>query len=147
MTLGSGAWHSEQNASETEPMRFIQMWIRPADRGLPPSAEQKVFTVEDRADRLLRIIGPEGGEAVLVHQDASVFVSAVSAGRSVDHAFREGTGGYLYVISGAITLGGERLSTGDAATISDEPSIEITAEEASELILVETRLDGPGWTR
>ena len=103
MTLGEGAWHSEQNASETEPMRFIQMWIRPAERGLPPSAEQKVYTVEDRTDRLLRIIGPEGGEAVLVHQDASVFVSALSVGQSVRHEVREGTGGYLYVISGAIS--------------------------------------------
>jgi redox-sensitive bicupin YhaK (pirin superfamily) len=147
MTLGAGAWHSEQNASETEPMRFIQMWIRPAERGLPPSAEQKVFTVEDRTDRLLRIIGPEGGEAVLVHQDASVLVSALSAGKSVQHAFREGAGGYLYVISGSIALREERLQTGDAATIAEETSIELAAEEPSELILVETRLDGPGWTR
>jgi redox-sensitive bicupin YhaK (pirin superfamily) len=147
MTLGAGAWHSEQNASETEPMRFIQMWIRPAERGLPPSAEQKVFTVEDRTDRLLRIIGPEGGEAVLVHQDASVLVSALSAGKSVQHTFREGTGGYLYVISGSIALREERLQTGDAATIAEETSIELAAEEPSELILVETRLDGPGWTR
>ena len=75
-----------------------------------------------------------------------MFVSALSAGRSVRHEFRDGTGGYLYVISGAISLGGERLAAGDAARISDEPSIEIGAEEASELILVETRLDGPGWT-
>src|SRR5438552_614517 len=39
MTLGSGAWHSEQNASDTEPMRFIQMWIVPAARGLTPGVE------------------------------------------------------------------------------------------------------------
>ncbi|HEX9312883.1 MAG TPA: pirin family protein, partial [Actinomycetota bacterium] len=56
MTLGSGAWHSEQNASDTEPMRFIQMWIMPRERGLAPSVEQRVFTKEDRTDRLLRII-------------------------------------------------------------------------------------------
>jgi len=147
MTLGAGAWHSEQNASETEPMRFIQMWIRPAERGLPPSAEQKVFTADDRSDRLLRIIGPEGGDAVLVHQDASVFVSSLSPGRSIRHEFREGTGGYLYVISGSMVLGEDRLDTGDAATIADEPSIEIAAEAHCELILVETRLDGPGWGR
>ena len=42
MTLGAGAWHSEQNASETEPMRFIQMWIRPAERGLPPGRAEGV---------------------------------------------------------------------------------------------------------
>ena len=44
MTLGSGAWHSEQNASGTEAMRFIQMWILPAEPGLTPGVEQKVFT-------------------------------------------------------------------------------------------------------
>ena len=44
MTLGSGALHSEQNASQTEPMRFIQIWIMPAERGLAPGVEQKVFT-------------------------------------------------------------------------------------------------------
>src|SRR5205823_4841271 len=85
MTLGSGAWHSEQNASQDEPMRFIQMWIMPAERGLPPSVEQKVFTREDRTDRWLRIISGDDGESVRVHQDASVFVSSLSAGTSVEH--------------------------------------------------------------
>src|SRR5947209_10521481 len=66
MTLGSGSWHSEQNASDTEPMRFIQMWIVPGDRGLPPSVEQRVFTREERTDRLLRVVSGEGGNAVLV---------------------------------------------------------------------------------
>ena len=70
MSLGSGSWHSEQNASETEPMRFIQMWIMPREQGLQPSVEQKVFTKDDRAGRLLRIISGDGGEAVSVHQDA-----------------------------------------------------------------------------
>ena len=61
MTLGAGAWHSEQNASETEPMRFIQIWILPDTPSLPPAVEQRVFTQEDRTNRLLKVIGPEGG--------------------------------------------------------------------------------------
>ena len=90
MTLGRGAWHSEQNASETEPMRFIQMWIMPAERGLEPGVEQKVFTEEDRTDRLLKAISGDGGDAVLVHQDAHVFVSqaATRASRSTHDARR-----------------------------------------------------------
>jgi quercetin 2,3-dioxygenase len=83
MTLGRGAYHSEQNASETEPMRFIQIWIMPAERGLPPGVEQKVFTTEDRTDTLLKAISGDDGDAVLVHQDAHVFVSRMNAGRSV----------------------------------------------------------------
>src|SRR5919106_238609 len=61
MTLGSGAWHWEQNASETEPMRFIQMWILPNERGLSPDLEQQVFGEADRTDRLLEVVSPDGG--------------------------------------------------------------------------------------
>src|SRR5207302_8062999 len=99
MTLGSGAWHSEQNASDTDPMRFIQMWIMPKQRGLPPSVEQRVFTKQDRTDRLLKIIsGPEReDQAVLVHQDTAVYVSSFSGGQSVEHRFRSNAGAYLYL--------------------------------------------------
>jgi redox-sensitive bicupin YhaK (pirin superfamily) len=141
MSLGRGAWHSEQNASETEPMRFIQMWILPREGGLEPSVEQKVFTKEDRTGRLLRVLSPEGGEAVLVHQDASVYVSSLPTGGSVSHKVGREYGVYLYLIEGAIRLGGEGLRTGDAAKIEDESEITVEAEQPSELIMVEVRLD------
>ena len=48
-------------------MRFIQMWM-PSELGLEPGVEQKVFTEEDGTDRLLKVIGGDGGDAVLVHQ-------------------------------------------------------------------------------
>jgi quercetin 2,3-dioxygenase len=140
MTLGSGAWHSEQNASETEPMRFIQIWIMPAERGLTPGVEQKVFTTEDRTNRLLKTISGEGGEAVLVHQDAAMYVCRLEAGRTVEHGFEPDQGGYLYVIEGAVRVDGEAMATGDAARIVAEPRIEIAAEDTSELIMVEVRL-------
>ena len=142
MSLGYGSWHSEQNASDTEPMRFIQMWIMPRERGLEPSVEQKTFTKADRADRLLRAISPEGGEAVLVHQDASVYVSALSAGKTLEHRFEPDTGGYLYVIEGAAKLNGESLGSGDAAAVRQEDLLAIEAEEPTELIMVEVRV-GP----
>jgi redox-sensitive bicupin YhaK (pirin superfamily) len=140
MTLGRGAFHSEQNASETEPMRFIQMWIVPAERGLEPGVEQKVFTVEDRTDRLLRAISGDGGEAVLVHQDAHVFVARVNPGVEVAHELVAGRGLYLYVIEGGADVVGERMVTGDAARISVERVVTIRAKEATELIAVDVAL-------
>jgi redox-sensitive bicupin YhaK (pirin superfamily) len=137
MTLGSGANHSEQNASETEPMRFIQMWIIPAERGLPPGVEQKVFTEQDRSDRLLEVIGGDGGDAVLVHQDARVLVSRLSPGIAVEHPLGAGRGVYLYVIDGDVTVNGEPMRTGSAAQITDESAVQIAASETSELILVD----------
>lgn len=141
MTLGRGAWHSEQNASKTEPMRFIQMWIMPAERGLPPGVEQKVLTTEDRTDRLLKVISGDGGDAVLVHQDAHVFVGRLDPGVEVAHALGAGRGVYLYVIEGNAEVSGERMTTGDAAQVAEEPVLRIAATEATELILVDVALD------
>lgn len=138
MTLGSGARHSEQNASETEPMRFIQMWILSAQPGLEPGVEQKVFSTEDRTDRLLRVISGDGGDAVLVHQDAHVFVSRLTPGVEVTHALPSGRGAYLYLIEGDATANGEHMPEGSAAQIVEEPGgVTIHANAASELILVD----------
>jgi redox-sensitive bicupin YhaK (pirin superfamily) len=141
MTLGSGSWHSEQNASDAEPMRFIQLWIMPRERGLGPSVEQKVFTKEDRTGKLLRVVSGDDGEAVLVHQDAGVYVSSLPAGSAASHKLADQGGGYLYVIGGELRLNGQTLSTGDAAKIWEEPELTVEATADTELILVEVRLD------
>jgi quercetin 2,3-dioxygenase len=140
MTLGRGAYHSEQNGSETEPMRFIQVWIMPSERGLEPGVEQKVFTREDRSGRWLRAISPDGGDAVKVHGNASMLLSSLPAGESLSHAFPDGMGGYLYVIGGGIRLNAEVMSTGDAAKIGDEPRIDVEATADTELIMMEVDL-------
>lgn len=137
MTLGSGAWHSEQNGSETEPLRFIQLWIMPAERGLAPGVEQKVFTTADRTNRLLKAISGEDGDAVLVHQGAAVYVSRLEPGTTVRHGIEAGSGGYLYVIEGSLRLNDEKLGTGDAAKIAGEPGIGLEADAPTELMLVE----------
>jgi quercetin 2,3-dioxygenase len=137
MTLGSGALHSERNASPDEPMRFIQIWILPDTAGLPPAVEQKVFDRDDRHNRLLRVLSPEGGDAVTVHQDASLYVASLDPGVEVTHALGPGRGVYAYLIEGAVRLDGHDLDTGDAAKVTDQPGLTITAREPSELILVD----------
>jgi hypothetical protein len=137
MTLGSGALHSELNASKTEPMRFIQIWILPDTPDLTPGVEQRIFTTEDRTNRLLKVIGPEGGDVVKVHQDASVHVARLEAGTEVSHPIGPGRGAYGYLIEGNATFGGEQLSTGDAVKVTDETALPIRAAETSELILVD----------
>lgn len=140
MTLGSGANHSEQNASETEPMRFIQIWILPDEADLEPEVEQRVFTTEDRTNRLLKVIGPEGGAVVKVHQDASVYLARLEPGTEVTHQLGERRGAYAYVIDGAASFDGQDVSTGDAAKVMHQPELRIAAREASELILVDVPL-------
>jgi redox-sensitive bicupin YhaK (pirin superfamily) len=140
-TLGSGMMHSEMNHSKTEPMRFIQMWIMPRERGLTPSVEQKSFTPEDRTNVLLPAVSPDGadGVGVSVHQDAWVYLSRLEEGKSVEHEFAPGFGAYFFLIEGEVSLNGERLTSGDAALIGDEKRLAIEALQPSELIMVEVR--------
>ena len=142
MTLGSGAWHSERNHSKAEPMQFIQMWILPSRRGLPPSVEQRQHTAEDRRNRLLQIVRPEGteGAGVTVHQDVGMYVSRLDPAATVEHEFREGRGGYFYLIEGEIELNGDRLATGDAAKVLGQGLLRVGARAQSELLLVDTPL-------
>jgi redox-sensitive bicupin YhaK (pirin superfamily) len=137
MTLGSGALHSERNASPDEPMRFIQIWILPDTPSLPPAVEQRVFTMQDRTNRLLRVIGPDGGDVVKVHQDASVHVGRLDAGHEVTHQIGTGRGVYAYLIGGDAEFDGQAVSTGDAAKVTDQPALAIRATNPSELILVD----------
>jgi len=140
MTLGSGAEHSEQNGSKNEPMEFLQLWILPDTAGLPPSVQQHQFAEAERSDQLLRVIGPESTDVIKIHQDATVYVSSMTAGREVSHNFGPGRGGYLYLIEGSLRLGNERLSTGDAVKVFEERDLPIQAEKVSEVLLVDVPL-------
>lgn len=140
MTLGSGALHSELNASAHEPMRFIQIWIVPDEAGLEPEVEQRVFTTQERTNRLLRVMGPEGGDVVRIHQDASVHVARLEPGVRVSHALGTGRGMYAYVIDGAATFDGQDVRTGDAAQVTDQPNLSIEAVAPTELIVVDVPL-------
>jgi redox-sensitive bicupin YhaK (pirin superfamily) len=143
MTLGAGAWHSEQNGSEIEPMRFIQIWILPDRPSLQPEVEQRTLTAADRTNRLLQVVAPEGstdGHSVSVHQDASVYVGRLEPGTTVEPAIGEHRGLYVYLISGAVRLDGRRLATGDVAKIQSEPAVQMTAEALSEVVAVDVPL-------
>ncbi len=76
MSAGSGVRHSEFNASETEPVHFLQIWVMPEQDGVAPSYEQKAFSREDKLGKLRLIASRDGREgSVVIHQDASVYAS------------------------------------------------------------------------
>ena len=142
MRLGRGAEHSERNHSKTREMQFIQIWILPRQRGLDPDVAQKQYTEADRTDRLLRFLKPEGtaGEGITVAQDVSMYVSRLGSGKSAHHEFSPGRGGYLYLITGALTANAETLATGDAAYLTGAGTLDLAARETSELLIVDTPL-------
>ena len=142
MRLGSGAEHSEGNHREDLDMQFIQMWIIPRERGLRPDVVQHQYTETDRTDRLLRFLKPEGaeGEGIPVAQDVSMYASHLSPGAVVHSEFGAGRGGYLYLISGALTANRQPMTSGDAAYVTGAGGLDLYANETSDLLIVDTPL-------
>jgi redox-sensitive bicupin YhaK (pirin superfamily) len=85
----------------------------------------------------MKVIGPEGGDVVKVHQDAAVYIASLSMGTEVIHPLGDDRGVYAYLIEGDAELDSEALTTGDAARVTDQLSLTIRATAQSEFIFVD----------
>jgi redox-sensitive bicupin YhaK (pirin superfamily) len=136
MTAGTGVRHSEQNASDTEPVHLLQIWILPSAQDLSPGYEQKAFTEAERQNRLSLIASADGREgSVVVHQDVSLFASILDAGKTVDHVMNPSRFGWLQIARGAIEVNGERAGQGDGVVIVAESDLKLLALEPAEVLL------------
>ena len=135
MSAGTGVTHSEFNASERDPVHFLQIWIEPSVRGIPPSYEEKRFddVARDGAWRL--IASSDGREgSVRIHQDASVYVARFDQG-AAGHALASGRRAYVHVIRGSANVNGRALEAGDALKLQNEPRVAVEEARDAEILL------------
>ncbi|QIL90604.1 pirin family protein [Microbulbifer harenosus] len=118
MTAGTGVTHSEYNDSKTDPLKFLQIWIIPNQRGLEPGYEQKAIP---QRGPLTPLVTPDGRDGSLtVHQEASMHRLQLPAGASFALSAEKGVG-YLHLLEGDVEANGNHLSAGDGLGTLDEP--------------------------
>jgi hypothetical protein len=127
MTAGRGIRHSEFNASKTAPVHLLQVWIEPREHSLEPSYEERDLGELPIGD--LRPVATHDGRrgSAVIHQDASIWAARLNEGQTVTHAPDKGRRIWLHVAQGQITLNGQELNPGDAASIENESRLELTA--------------------
>ena len=126
MSAGSGIRHSEFNASKTEPVHFLQVWILPQKHGIAPGYEQKAFSKTDKDGRLKLVGSHDGREgSVTIHNDVDLYASNVRADDKLVHTIRPGRIAWLQVAHGNARLNGELIMAGDGASVSEAGSLEI----------------------
>ena len=136
MSAGTGVKHSEFNASRTEPVHLLQIWIEPSVTGIEPGYEEKHFDVAARRGRLRLIASPDGRDgSVTIHQDATVYAALIDGREEAQHALAPGRKAYAHVARGVVHVNGQVLSAGDAAKVSGEPAVALTAGRDAEVLL------------
>jgi redox-sensitive bicupin YhaK (pirin superfamily) len=136
MSAGRGVMHSEFNHSHTNPVHFLQIWIQPNVRGIPPEYEEKRFGAEDKRGRLRLIASPDGTEgSVRIHQDARVLAGLFDGDERAALAIEPGRRAYVHVARGTITANETALGAGDALMLTDTPSLVLAGGKAAEVLV------------
>lgn len=139
MSAGSGILHAEYNASDTEPVNFLQLWIIPKERNIQPRYDQLSFTKEQTHNQLQHIVSATKREGCLwINQDAELYLGEFDASMSISHAIKSANHGvYVFVIEGSLTIGDITLNKRDGIGIYDTDSLLATVHEQSNILLIE----------
>ena len=121
MSAGTGVRHSEFNASETEPVHFMQIWILPNAEGQPPRYDQKRFDPESTAGRLRLVASGSGADgSIAIRQDVNVYASRLGPGQTATLTLPEGRHLWTQILRGDVDVNGRALAAGDGLAASNE---------------------------
>jgi quercetin 2,3-dioxygenase len=137
MSAGTGVTHSEYNASKSELVHFLQIWLLPTKQGMPPGYEQKTFTREDKQGRLRLVASPEGRDgSVVVNAGAALYAGIFDEGQSAELQLAPGRHAWVQVARGTVRVNGRDLQEGDGAALSEETRLRVEGRPEGGEVLV-----------
>lgn len=139
MSAGTGIQHSEFNASKTETVKFLQIWLFPKVKDIQPRYDQKTFDPANRQNKLQVVVAPEENEETLwINQDAWFSLGNFDKGQALTYNPKlNGNGAYLLVLNGKVKVGDEILDSRDAIAVSEYDKLDISIEENAEFLLMD----------
>jgi redox-sensitive bicupin YhaK (pirin superfamily) len=136
MSAGTGVVHSEYNASSTEPVHFLQIWIQPSTSNDAPGYQEHHFDAASKQGVLRLIASPDGREgSVSLRQDASIRAGILNGADEVVQSLAPARQAYVHVARGAVTVNGVALSAGDAVRVEREDAVRLSNANAAEVLL------------
>ena len=139
MSAGTGIHHSEVNASDSEPVSLLQIWVFPHRNGRQPRYDQKSFNPAERLNALQYLVTPDKSDGNLwLNQDAWFSRAEISEGKSLKYSLHNRKNGVcLFVIDGGVRVGENELNKRDGLGIWDASEIEVAAHAAADVLFIE----------
>lgn len=138
MSAGTGIFHSEVNASKSDPVDFLQIWIMPRERNTRPVYHDYSIRELEKKNELSLIVSPDGSTPASLLQDTWFSVGKVEAGHKLGYLLHQTHGGvYLFLIEGEVKVGEDILSRRDGMAIFETNSLELETLKDSHILLIE----------
>ena len=136
MSAGTGIRHSEYNASASDEVHLLQIWLLPNQRGIAPGYEQKVLpAVADGESRLDVIAAPDAPDsAVTIHSDASITRAVLAPGGELVAPVTRGHA-WVQVAKGTLSVDGHDLRQGDGLAVKDATALALASAEGAEALV------------
>ncbi len=136
MSAGSGIMHSEFNASQSEKVHLLQIWILPEKRGGTPSYAQQTINEDSVSGKFGLIASRDGRDrSISLQQDANLWLAKLTKGQTADFSLAPNRGGWLQIARGAVIVDGQQLEAGDGANWSDTDRVILKATDNSEILI------------
>ena len=140
MSAGRGVMHSEFNHAPNETTHFFQIWIEPNVTGIEPEYEQKTFGTVEKSGQLLLVASPDGAAgSVLIHADARMYSGLFDGAQAALLALAPGRKAYVHLVSGEVSVNGQRLFAGDAALLDDEQTVQLSQGRDAEVLVFDLK--------
>jgi hypothetical protein len=139
MSAGSGITHSEYNKNKDKPVKFLQIWVFPNRENVKPRYDQITLNLADRQNKIQQILSPDPGDpGVWIYQNAWFHIGKFDKDFSAVYNIRaRGNGVYAFILSGEVTIAGQKLKPRDGFGIWDVEKISLKADTEAEFLLME----------
>ena len=135
ISAGTGIEHSEFNYSPIDPVHLLQIWVLPERKGLTPGYAEKSFGSAPPG-RLTLIASRRGRDgSVAINQDADVLLAKFAGGDSITHSLRPQRHAWVQVAEGEVSLNGQILKTGDAASVTGETELRLASDGSAQALV------------
>ena len=143
MSAGTGIYHSEVNASQQEPVTFLQIWIFPKVNNIEPRYDQKLFSEAERKNQLQLVVSPtEENGSLFINQDAWLSMIELEEGRTVEYKMRQqGNGVYCFILDGELNIASENLAKRDAIGLWECDAVTVEATKNSKVLFIEVPMN------
>jgi redox-sensitive bicupin YhaK (pirin superfamily) len=118
MSAGSGVTHSEFNPSQTDEMRFLQVWLLPEVENTKPAYDTIDMTPADKNGNLKLFLSKDGRDGSMKTQaDASVYAATLNVAQVITQDLPAGRKGWVQVADGSVRVNDVVLNKGDGLAI------------------------------